>query len=28
VLIHETDLFGRGQLSPKKFFSRAISTSF
>ncbi|MCS3661154.1 hypothetical protein [Salinibacter ruber] len=28
VLIHEADLLGRSQLSPKKFFSRAISTSF
>ena len=28
MLIHEADFFARGQLSPKKFFSRAISTSF
>ena len=28
MLIHETDLSARGQLSPKKFFRRAISTSF
>ncbi len=28
VLIHEADLLGRGQLSPKKFFRQAISTSF
>jgi hypothetical protein len=28
MLIHEADFFTRGQLSPKKFFSRAISTSF
>ena len=28
VLIHQADFFGGSQLSPKKFFRRAISTSF
>jgi hypothetical protein len=28
MLIHQVDFFRGGQLSPKKFFSKAISTSF